>query len=262
MKSYGKCNDIFSIQGKKALVTGGTRGLGKAIATGFLENGCDVFVTSRNIGGLEDLQAFADSVGSKLTAWSCDATKPESVAEMVAAAKNAMGRIDILFNSAGILIEKMLREMDNDSWNAVMNTNINANFTVIRETAKVMVEQKYGKIINMSSMKSLLGTAKQGYTAYCTSKGAINMLTKQVACELAQYNINCNAIAPTYIKTALNAYQLDNETFRKGLEARIPMGRIGDMQDLVNLALFLASDASCFITGQIILLDGGIHAMQ
>ncbi|MBR0597451.1 SDR family NAD(P)-dependent oxidoreductase [Sinanaerobacter chloroacetimidivorans] len=261
METYGMCSEIFCIAGKKALVTGGTKGLGKAIVTGLLENGCDVFVTSRNVAGADELQDFAEKMGRKLVLYSCDVTKSESVKEMVNAAKEQLGRIDILINSAGNIKIKPLKEMDDDSWNNVIDTNLTATFTVIREVSKVMEEQRYGKIINMSSMKSVLGTVK-GFSAYCASKGAINMLTKQVACELAKFNINCNAIAPTYIKTDLNAEQLEDEEFRKSLEVRIPLGRIGTMNDLVNLALFLVSDASCFITGQVILLDGGIYAMQ
>ncbi|MHB1392411.1 MAG: SDR family NAD(P)-dependent oxidoreductase [Clostridia bacterium] len=262
MEQFGKHNEIFSVEGKKALVTGGTKGLGKAIVTSLLENGCDVFVTSRNVTGVTDLCDFAEKMGRKFIPYSCDVTKPEAVREMVVAAKEQLGRIDILVNCAGIIKIKMLREMDDESWQDVIDTNLTASFTVIRETAKVMVDQQYGKIINLSSMKSILGTSEKGYTAYCASKGGINMLTKQVACELARYNINCNAIAPTYIKTDLNADQLDNVEFRKSLEARIPLGRIGQLKDLVNLALFLASEASSFITGQVILLDGGIHAIQ
>lgn len=262
METFGKCSEIFSVEGKKALVTGGTKGLGKAMVTSLLENGCDVFVTSRNISGVTDLSDFAEKMGRKFIVYSCDVTKPEAVREMVLNAKEKLGGIDILINCAGILIVKMLRDMDDDSWNQVIDTNLTANFTVIRETAKVMVDQRYGKIINMSSMKGFLGTSEKGYTAYCASKGAINMLTKQVACELAKYNINCNAMAPTYIKTDLNAEQLENLEFRRSLEARIPLGRIGQLKDLVNLALFLASDASSFITGQVILLDGGIYAIQ
>ncbi len=262
METFGKCSEIFSVEGKKALVTGGTKGLGKAMVTGLMENGCDVFVTSRNIKGIEDLQEFAEKAGRKLITYSCDVTNTEAVKGMVAAAKEQLGRIDILVNCAGTIVLKWLREMDDESWNSVIDANVTATFKVIRETSKVMVEQKYGKIINLSSMKGILGTNGNGFSAYCTSKGAINMLTKQVACELAQYNINCNAIAPTYIKTALNADQLSNVEFRKSLEARIPLGRIGQLKDLVNLGLYLSSDASSFITGQLILLDGGIHAMQ
>lgn len=262
METYGKCSEIFSVDGKKALVTGGTKGLGKALVTGLLENGCDVFITARNVSGVDDLKEFAEQLGRKFIAYSCDVKNSSAVKEMVAAAKEQLGRIDILINCAGILRQHMVREMDDESWLDQIDTNLNATFYVIRETAKVMATQNYGKIINLSSMKSILGVSDKGYTGYCASKGAINMLTKQVACELAKYNINCNAIAPTYIKTELNAEQLNNVEFRKSLEARIPLGRIGQLKDLVKLGLYLASDASSFITGQVILLDGGIHAMQ
>lgn len=262
METYGKIGEIFSVEGKKALITGGTKGLGKAFVAGFLENGCDVFVTARNVNDVDDMKQFAEEIGRKYIAYSCDVTNSAAVRDMAAAAKEQLGRIDILINCAGVLRLSMIREMDDESWLDQVNTNLNSTFYVTRETSKIMVDQNYGKIINLSSMKSVLGTNEKGYSGYCATKGAVNMFTKQVACELAKYNINCNAIAPTFIRTALNAALLDDVNFRTALEARIPLGRIGQMQDLVNLGLYLASDASSFITGQVILLDGGIHAMQ
>ena len=262
METYGKIKDLFSVDGKSALITGGTKGLGKAIATGLLENGCDVYLTSRSIKECDDICNYAESIGRKCILYSCDVTKSDEVAEMVRHAWSELGKIDVLVNSAGINRIKFLYEADDESWNSVINTNVTATFYVIREVSKVMMKQYSGKIINLSSMKGFLGTSEFGYSAYCASKGAINMLTKQVACELAEYGITCNAIAPTFIKTAINEKQLENEEFRKSLEARIPLGRIGRQSDLVNLSLYLASDASGFITGQTIPLDGGILARQ
>lgn len=261
-KKYGTAGDIFDLRNRKVLITGGTKGLGKEMALCLLENRCDVFVTSRDVSGAGDIVSHAGAQGRQAYLHSCDVTKTPEVVAMVAAAKQAMGRVDILVNVAGMNVVKFLTELDDESWDKVLDLNLKALFVVTREVAKIMKEQKYGRIINVSSMKSLLGTSSAGYIAYCSSKGGVNMFTKQAACELAASGITVNAIAPTFIKTAINAHQLDNPQFRGELEARIPLGRIGQFRDMMGLLLLLASDAGDFITGQTILLDGGIAARQ
>jgi gluconate 5-dehydrogenase len=262
METYGKVRDLFSVEGKTAVITGGTKGLGKAVAAGLLENGCDVYLVSRNRNGCEDIIEFAERAGRKCIHYPCDVTKSGEVTDMADHIRSASGKIDILVNSAGINIIKFIDELDDASWSSVINTNLTAAFYAIRAVSRAMKPQGGGRIINISSMKGFLGTSDSGYSAYCASKGAINMLTKQAACELAKYRITCNAIAPTFIKTSINEKQLEDDAFRKSLESRIPLGRIGKLGDLVSLALYLASDASEFITGQTILLDGGIMARQ
>ena len=173
-----------------------------------------------------------------------------------------MGRIDILINSAGRNIIKMTEDMDDASWDAVLDLNLKANFVVIREVLKIMKKQKYGKIVNLSSMKSVFGVSDMGYSAYCASKGAINMLTKQIACEAASDNITVNAIAPTFIVTDINRQLFEDPSFRESLEARIPIGRVGHFRQLAVLLLLLVSDSSQVLAGQIYLVDGGISARQ
>ncbi len=253
---------LFDVKGKKAVVTGGTKGLGKAMATCLLQNGCDVMVVSRGGDGVEDLLALAEELGVRCLPYACDITDTAAVRGMVSAAEETMGRIDILVNSAGMNAPKMLEDMDDETWDKILDLNLRASFVVMREVVKVMRKNRYGKIINISSMKSVMGTSDAGYTAYCASKGAINMLTRQVACEVAADGITVNAIAPTFIKTAINARQLEDPVFYKSLTDRIPVGRIGTFRDLAGLTLLLASDASQFITGQTIMLDGGITARQ
>ena len=260
-KKYDSANVIFNVEGKKALVTGGTKGLGQEMAICLLENGCDLFIVARNVSDSAALTERAAALGRKCVLHACDVTSTPAVVEMVAKAKAELGRIDILINAAGMNIVKPITELDDESWDKVLDLNLRSVFVVTREVAKVMKAQKYGKMINLSSMKSVLGTT-DGYSPYCTSKGGVNMLTKQVACELAADGITVNAIAPTFIRTAINAHQLDNPAFRSALEARIPVGRIGQFKDLMGLLLLLASDASEFLTGQIFLLDGGIAARQ
>ena len=256
------CQDLFDIKGRKALVAGGTKGLGREMAVCLMENGCDVFAVARNDSGTQELKEIAEKSGVSFYFYSCDVLKSEEGEKMVTAAKDTMGRIDILINSAGRNITKMIEEMDDESWDAVLDLNLRANFIILREVVKVMKEQKYGKIVNMSSMKSLMGTSTSGYTAYCASKGAINMLTKQIACEVAADGITVNALAHTFIETAINRHQLQDPVFKKSLEDRIPVGRIGCFRDLMGLLLLLVSDASQFLTGQIYYINGGIDARQ
>lgn len=255
-------SSLFDIKGKKALVAGGTKGLGREMALCLLENGCDVMAVSRNTEGNEDMTTYAKEHGVNFWLYSCDVLNTDEVIKMVEHAARTMGRIDILINSAGRNITKMIEEMDDDSWDAVLDLNLRANFIIMREVIKVMRRQQYGKIVNLSSMKSVFGVSDSGYTAYCASKGAINMLTKQVACEVAADHITVNALAPTFIETAINRHQLQDPVFKGSLEARIPVGRIGQFKDLMGPLLLLTSDASEFITGQIFLLDGGIAARQ
>ena len=259
---YGKINEIFNVTGKKAFVTGGTRGLGRAMTICLLENGCNVFAVSRNAYKTKEMETIANENESRYHFCSCDVTNTEEVVTAVRMAEQTMGGIDILINAAGICILKMMDDMDDDSFMQVIRISLTSTFVVTREVARIMKRQKYGKVISISSMKSIFGTATEGYTAYCASKGAVNMLTKQMACELAAYNITVNAIAPTFIHTDINDKQLANKDFYQSLVERIPMGRIGEFPDLMGLLLLLSSDASSFLTGQTFLLDGGIAARQ
>ena len=209
MGKYGYEN-LFDIRGRKALMVGGTKGLGREMAVCLLENGCDVFAVSRSAAPDEGLETAARDGNAKLNLYSADVLKTDAVVGMVEAAEKAMGRIDILVNSAGRNVRRMVADMDEASWDAVLDVNLRANFIVMREVIKVMRRQQYGKIVNMSSMKSVFGVSDDGYTAYCASKGAINMLTKQVACEVAADHITVNALAPTFIETAINRKQLED----------------------------------------------------
>ncbi len=243
--------NLFTLNQKIALITGGNGGLGLAIAEIFKEAGASVIICGRKV---EDSQDFC--------AIKCDITNQDSINSLMNEIQNKFGRLDILVNCAGKNILKPAEDYDSDSFLDVMNLNINALHNVTREAGKrFMIPQNSGKILNLSSVKSIIGTDKD-YIAYCTSKGALNMYTKQLACEWGKYNINVNAIAPTFVRTQINSFQLDNKIFYESLINRIPLGRIGQKKDIAGAALFLCSEAADFITGQILCVDGGLTARQ
>jgi NAD(P)-dependent dehydrogenase (short-subunit alcohol dehydrogenase family) len=218
----------FALTDRVAVVTGGSRGLGRGIALALAAAGAPV---------------------------AADVTDEGSVQDMVRRVVAEFGRIDILVNSAGIVSLKPTVEFPIDDWQRIIDVNLRGTFLCCKEVARVMLAQGRGKIINMSSVRGHQGRAND--PAYPASKGAINLLTKSLAIEWAQKGISVNAIAPTFIRTDLNAFMLDDPQTRDWVLSRIPMGRVGQIWDLFGLAVFLASPASDFITGQTIYLDGG-----
>ncbi|MDL2324345.1 SDR family oxidoreductase [Ruminococcaceae bacterium OttesenSCG-928-A16] len=252
---------LFSLKGKVALIAGGSGGLGSAIAEGFLQSGAVVVAASRHPEKATDLQDLAEAYPHSFFGYPVNLVQQAPVEKMVEELEQKLGKIDILVNAAGINILKKAEDYDPESFDAVMDVNVKGTHLLTKAVGKGMITRQYGRIINLSSVKGQLGAA-QDYLAYCTSKGAINMYTKQIACEWAKYNITCNAIAPTFVRTAINAAQLDDLTFYRTLLERIPLGRIGKKEDIAAAALYLASDAAAFVTGQILGVDGGLTARQ
>lgn len=252
--------DIFSVKGKVAMIAG-VGGLGYPIACAFLQNGADVIVAARNPEKITGLQEIAEENHTRYLAVRMDILDTASIRNAVDTAVKTFGRIDILVNAAGINVLKKAEEYDDETWDKVMDVNVKGVHLTCREVGKQMISQKYGRIVNISSLKSLLGT-HQDYIAYCASKGAVNMYTKQLACEWAKYGITCNAVAPTFIRTPINSFQLDDKEFYDNLVKRIPLGRICFQKDLVAAVLYLSSDGASFVTGQILTVDGGITACQ
>ena len=245
-------DEIFSLKGKCALITGGTGGLGGEIARAFIESGARVAVCGNH----------PEKADPEFTAIKCNICDEDSVNDMMITIAQEFGTLDILVNCAGKNILKPAEDYDTQSFLDVMNLNITALHIVTREAGRrFMIPKRAGKILNLSSVKSIIGTDKD-YIAYCTSKGALNMYTKQLACEWGKYNINVNAIAPTFVRTQINSFQLDNPEFYNALVNRIPLGRIGQKQDIASAAIFLCSEASSFITGQVLCVDGGLTARQ
>lgn len=221
--------NAFSLNGKTALVIG-AGGLGLPIARALMQNGADIILADMKVPD----GAFAASChaeGRQCTFVQVNLLDEESIVKMVAAARNVTGRIDILVNAAGV--NKLIKAEDYDSkaWDFVLGINLRGLYLVTREVGKVMIEQNYGRILSISSVKSFIGTDAD-YTAYCASKGAVNMYTKQLACEWGKYGITANAIAPTFTRTPINSFQLDDPVFYKTLVDRIPRGRICTAHDL------------------------------
>jgi NAD(P)-dependent dehydrogenase (short-subunit alcohol dehydrogenase family) len=250
----------FSLAGKGAIVTGGKRGIGRAIALAFAEAGADVVVCGRVVEG--ELGAVADEIrrlGRRSLAVRADISRKKDVENLVERVMDEFGAIDILVNNAAILIDAPLLEFSEDDWDTVMDTDLKGYYLCAQAVGKKMVERRRGNIINMASLSAIKAREKAG--AYCIAKAGVVMLTKALALELASYNIRVNAIAPPLVKTESTEHVWrNNPEVVKQIEARIPLGRITEPGDCVGPALFLASEASRFITGQTIIVDGGLQA--
>ena len=252
--------NLFDLTGKVALVIGGAPGgIVHAQALGLAEHGADVVMAS---GSLDDSEEVADeirAVGRKSLAVTVDVTQEQLVVDMVERILETFPRIDILVNDFSTRIRKPAVEFPVEEWQRVMDFNARGTFICCQAVGRKMVEQRSGKIINHSSVRGAYGLPS-GYAAYCSSKGAIDTLTKTLACEWAKYNVLVNAIAPTFVETKTRDTtfaEIDSE-FVKMVTARIPLGRWARPEDFVGPTLFLASKASDFVTGQILYIDGGV----
>lgn len=245
---------IVGLKGKVAIVTGAGQGIGREIALYLAKNGANVVVADITDKMLEVVNEIK-SLGSQGLAVKCDISKTEEVEKMVDETIREFGRIDILVNNAGIYPSKPFLEMTEQDWDRVLNINLKGTFHCIKAVVSKMVSQKYGKIINLSSMAgSTIGFPSQAH--YSASKAGIVGLTKTLALELAPFGININAIAPGPINPT-GSITTNNIEAIEQIRKTIPIGRIGQPEDVANLVLYLASDESSFITGQCIVIDGG-----
>ena len=251
--------DKFSLEGRVAWVTGGATGIGFAIAVGLAQAGATiVFNNSTQARADEGVKAFAEQ-GIKAYGYGCDVTDEEAVNELVARVNAEIGPIDILVNNAGVIQRTPMTEMAAKDFRRVIDVNLNAVFICSKAVLPGMIERRHGKIINICSMMSELG--RETVSAYAASKGGLKMLTKNIASEYGQYNIQCNGIGPGYIETAKTAeMSKPGHPFNDFILSRTPARRWGKIEDLAGAAVFLASDASEFVNGHILYVDGGILA--
>ncbi|MFJ3387706.1 SDR family oxidoreductase [Lysinibacillus sp. NPDC086135] len=253
--------DLFSLKGKTAIITGGGRGLGAQIAQGFAEAGANIVLCSRKVEACEEVAVELAELGVQTLALACDVTKPEDTANVVSKTLETFGKIDILVNNSGASWGTPAVEMPFEAWQKVFDVNVNGTFLMTQAVGKIMLEQKSGKIINIASVAGLGGTLPDfmdtiGYNA---SKGAVITLTKDLAVKWGPYGVNVNAIAPGFFPTKMSKVLIERgQDYLMGVT---PLKRLGTENDLKGVALFLAAAASDYITGDVIVVDGGMSSI-
>jgi gluconate 5-dehydrogenase len=247
---------VFDLSGKVALVTGAHRGLGFAIAQGLARAGAEVILNGRNEEALAAAAQTLDAQGLAVETSAFDVTDREAVRKSVAEIERQHGAIDVLVNNAGIQRRQAFAEFPQADWDALIATNLTAPFIVSQAIVPGMIGRKHGKIVNVASLMSEL--ARPTIVPYTAAKGGVRQLTRGMAVELAPHNIQVNAIAPGYFATEMNRALLDNVEFTAWVKKRTPAGRWGDPPEIGGLAVFLASSAADYITGQVIMIDGGM----
>lgn len=253
---------LFDLSGKVAYVPGGYGGIGEAIAWGMAMHGAKVVVSGRSI---EKATALADSLnaaGHEASGIAVDVKSVSEIRDSLDYVVDTYGAVDILMNCVGIQREERLWDVTEEAYDEVYTVNLKSAMFLAQAAAKHQMQSMGGRQIHLLSVRSQLGLRDRGYSAYCSTKGALVMLIKQHAMELAPYQITVNGIAPTFVYTEMIRHVMENDEFRAGLFARIPLGRIADPKDIVGPALFFASAAAAFVTGQTLYVDGGITASQ
>ncbi|QBF34209.1 SDR family oxidoreductase [Thalassococcus sp. S3] len=249
---------LFSLQGKRALVTGSSQGIGLALARGLADADADVVLNGRDKGKLATAADLLRDSGAKVETLAFDATDPNAVRDAVDYFEAQSGPIDILVNNAGMQHRAPLEDFPADAFEKLLQTNIASVFHVGQACARHMIGRGRGKIINIASVQTAL--ARPGIAPYTATKGAVANLTKGMATDWAHHGLQCNAIAPGYFETPLNAALVADPAFTEWLEKRTPAGRWGKVEELVGACVFLSSDASSFVNGHTLFVDGGITA--
>ncbi|MCK4824571.1 3-oxoacyl-[acyl-carrier-protein] reductase [bacterium] len=243
-----------ALEGKVALVTGGARGIGKAVILKLAQQGCDITVSDIDLQGIERVKEEVEALGSGCIAVKADISNPDEVKKTVESTIERFKKIDILVNNAGITRDNLLMRMKEEDWDLVLRVNLKGAFLCTQKVIRGMMKQRSGKIINMASVVGLVGNA--GQVNYAASKAGLIGFTKSVAKEVASRNIQVNAVAPGYIETEMTAHL--PQDVRENFISNIPAQRSGTPGDVANVVLFLSSTASDYITGQVICVDGGL----
>lgn len=251
-------SDRFSLENQRALVTGASRGLGAEIACVLAAAGADLVISGRDSVGLESTREEVERLGRRCQGVQADLRSIEETLQLADTALELFGTVDILVNNAGIVFVEDLLHTTLEHWEETQAVNLRAPYLLTQKLAARMIEQKRGKIINISSVAAVL--APEGHAAYSASKGGLNLLTQTMAAEWGRYNIQANAIAPTVILTEMGQKVWGEASKGEPMKARIPARRFGEPVEVADLVLFLASNASNFICGQVIRLDGGLTA--
>jgi NAD(P)-dependent dehydrogenase (short-subunit alcohol dehydrogenase family) len=245
----------LELTNKVALVVGGTSGIGRALVRGFAEAGADVIATSRREDLVAETAREVEGLGRRSMIVTSDVHDRASIEAMTAKVVEKFGRIDILVNCAGRTKKTPTLDLTEEEWLGILDTNLTGTLRCCQIVGRLMIQQQYGRIINIASLSSFLSLSE--VTAYCVSKSGVAMLTKCLACEWAKYGVNVNAIAPGVFRTDLNAHLLDGTPRGQHFLSRTPKGRFGNVEELQGAAIFLASDAAEYITGDVLTVDGG-----
>ncbi len=253
--------NMFRLDHKAAVVVGGCGGLGVSICLALAACGADVAVADKKIDSSDDLIGQIKKAGRKAIAVGVDVLNEDHVKRLMETVASSLGGVDILVNAVGTQIWQKAEEMTSQTWDKVLDLNLKGAFLLSREAGRYMIGKRAGKIIHITSVRGQLGYP-ENYTAYCASKGGLNMYVKCLAAEWAKYGINVNAIAPTFVETPLTKGMLEDEKVRTSLLNRIPLRRLGTPNDVAAAAAFLASPASDFVTGHVLLVDGGVTCTQ
>ena len=242
----------LKLNNKVAIVTGSSRGIGKSIAEQLVHHGCKVVILSRKIDELNKVKEQINS--DNIICYACDTTNQSEFKEIVQEVYDKWGSIDILINNAGITRDKLLLRLNEDDWDRVINVNLKGYYNTIKIVSRFMLKNRSGKIVNISSVIGQIGNS--GQSNYAASKAGVEGMTRALAVELGSKNININCIAPGYIKTEMTS-NLDNKVI-DGMKSNIPLNKLGLSVDVANLACYLSSELSSYITGQVINIDGGM----
>lgn len=252
---------LFDLKGKVAVVTGASSGLGVQLSKALARQGANLAIVARRTEKLAAVQAEIEALGVECFAVKCDVTKTDEISSAVKSIQEHYGKIDILVNNAGIGLFGPAEEQSNETWEAMIQTNLNSVYYFSREVGKVMIANNYGKIINLGSIHSNVAMTGLPLSAYCSTKGGVLMLTKALAVEWAKHNITVNAIGPGYFPSEMTQSVIDNGDFLNTIRTYCPMGRPGKEGELDGAVVYFASDASSFTTGQILSVDGGWTAI-